>query len=343
MSPSRFAATLLVGFSLTAAPLAHAQQVSPAAQLPGEDSSEDQGFKSQLRSLLVAEKFDEIDRMADEFRHNHTRVKNGEWKLNALYEALDQPRLSDQDTLDHLAHLHKWVAERPESMTARLALATSLHRWAWVARGNGMANTVSAENWKLFEERHMESLRVLEAAEKLPTRDPQLYLKLMDVGVATGWDKSKMRSLMDQGLAIEPEYFYFQRKFANYLLPKWYGELGDSARFAREAADRLGGERGDQMYYYIAGVLLKRGDGDFPASQLDWQRIQRGFHSIGATFGNSMGMQNHLAFMAYKFHDTNVALAQFSVIGDRWEPGVWRDRKYFDRIRDWAHGVTPNA
>ena len=45
--------------------------------------------------------------------------------------------------------------------------------------------------------------------------------------------------------------------------------------------------------------------------------------------------------MAWKFQDAAVAHQQFTLIGDNWEAGVWGDRNYFDRARDWAQSPTP--
>lgn len=314
------------------APLAASQADQPAPEAAS--------FSGRVRDMLIAEKFDDLDRLADKFRREHTRTRGGEFKLRELYVALDAPERTDQDTLDHLAHLRKWVAQRPESITARLALATSLHRWAWVARGNGETNTVTPEGWRLFDQRHKESLAVLESTRSMPVQDPQYFLQMMAVGVAQGWDASRMKDLMDRGLQIEPEYFYLQRNYANFLLPKWYGEPGQAAQFTREAADKLGGERGDMLYFEIAGVLIRRGDGNFPVKQLDWERIQRGFHALTTQYGSTRGLQNQLAFMAWKYNDIGVARTQFATIGDDWARGVWRDRAFFDRIRDWARGAN---
>jgi hypothetical protein len=72
---------------------------------------------------------------------------------------------------------------------------------------------------------------------------------------------------------------------------------------------------------------------------MDWDRIQRGYRALGAQYGTSHRTINELAFMAYKFHDATVARQQFALIGDKWSRGVWRDRKLFDRARDWS--TTP--
>ena len=94
------------------------------------------------------------------------------------------------------------------------------------------------------------------------------------------------------------------------------------------------------LYFQITTVLVKRGDGNFPVNELDWKRIQRGFSVLTAQYGATRKNQNQLAFMAYKFKDVEVAKQQFAIIGDDWAESVWRDRKFFDRIRDWSHGLN---
>src|SRR5579875_2230264 len=120
----------------------HAQGVSavppPAAQAEEADPSEI-SWHQAIEAKLVEEQFDELDRIADHLRRDKVRLPGGDWKLRKFYEALDAPQLTDTDSVAHIAHLEHWMTARPESITARIALATSLDRWAWVARGNGFA------------------------------------------------------------------------------------------------------------------------------------------------------------------------------------------------------------
>jgi len=228
------------------------------------------------------------------------------------------------------------MQSRPDSITARIALATSLHRWAWVARGNGYSNTVTPEGWRLFDERIKQSQAVLEGAAKVSAMCPQWYSEMMTVGLAQSWDASRMKDIFDRGIEFEPGYFYLYQQYANYLLPKWDGHPGDAAAFAKSSADQVAGNAGDQLYFRIATFLIKRGDGDFPVHDMDWDRIQRGYQALSAQYGTSRRTMNQLAFMAYRFKDAAVAGQQFAAIGDDWAPGVWRDRQFFDRARDWS-------
>lgn len=289
-----------------------------------------------IESDLISEKFDDLDRMAAQLRREKSRFPGGEWKLVYFYSALDKPELTDKDTLEHLAHLRHWIAQRPESITARVALATSLHRWAWVARGNGMAGTVTQEGWKLFGERIQESMSVLAAAANLHEQCPQWYSEMMIVGLAQSWNASQMREVFEQGIQFEPGYFRLYKQYANYLLPKWDGKPGDATAFAKTSADNLGGEEGDQIYFHIATAIIGKNGADFGVKEMDWPRIQRGYQAIAAQYGNTAWLKNEIAFMAWKFKDSAFARQQFDLIGDHWSSSVWRDRQRFDRARDWA-------
>ena len=305
----------------------------------GDESALSQsGWRQLVETNLIQEKFDELERMAAEYRSEKSRFPGGDWKLRQFYGALDAPQLTDKDSVDHIAHLERWMQERPQSVTARVALATSLHRWAWVARGNGFANTVTAEGWRLFGERIQRSQQVLESAAKLDAKCPQWYSEMMTVGLAQSWDAGRMKDIFDRGIQLEPGYYYLYLEYANYLLPKWDGKPGDASAFAKSSADDVGGDAGDELYFQIATILIKRGDGDFPVHEMDWERIQRGYQALTAQYGASRQSKNQIAFMAYKFKDAAFARQQFELIGNNWSQFVWRDRQFFDRARDWAQG-----
>jgi hypothetical protein len=161
---------------------------------------------------------------------------------------------------------------------------------------------------------------------------------MMIVGLAQGWGAGRMKDIFDRGIQSKPGYFYLYLQYANYVLPKWYGKPGDASAFAKASADHAGGDPGDELYFRIASVLISRGNGNFPVHEMDWARIQRGYQALSTEFGTTDRANNQIAYMAYKYRDAAVARQQFEVIGDRWARGVWRDRQFFDRARDWAQG-----
>jgi hypothetical protein len=215
-------------------------------------------------------------------------------------------------------------------------MAQSLHRWAWMARGSGLANTVTPAMATLFFQRVEREQAVLEEAKKLPVRCPQWYSEMMTVGLAESWDRAKMQALFDEAIGFEPGWLSYYRDYANYLLPKWLGEEGDAARFAKETADKAGGEMGDLVYYDVATVVIKRGNGGIPTNEMDWERIKRGAYALERMYGSTRGTTNELAFMAYKYQDFATAVPLFDSIGDRWLEQVWKTRTYYENARKWA-------
>jgi hypothetical protein len=199
-----------------------------------------------------------------------------------------------------------------------------------------MAGTVTQEGWKLFGERIQESMSVLAAAANLHEQCPQWYSEMMVVGLAQSWDESKMKEIFEQGIRFEPGYFRLYKQYANYLLPKWDGKPGDASAFAKTAADNVGGEEGDVIYFHIATAVIGKNGKEFSVHEMDWPRIQRGYQALTAQYGTTGWLKNEIAYFAYKYRDAAFARQQFDLIGDRWDRGVWRDRVYFDRARDWA-------
>jgi hypothetical protein len=341
----RLAKAWVVGLGMAMLPMMAARmmraQVIPLLP-PIVTESEEAATPQQNRTTqliqadLAAERFDELDRMADRFRERKTRMAGGGWRLRAFYSAIDVKEPTDEATEEHIAHLEHWIAQRPNSITARVAMAECLHRWAWLARGTGYAYTVTPAMAKLFFARIEREQAVLEEAAKLGTMCPQWYSEMMTVGLAERWDHEKMQNLFDRATEFEPGYLYFYREYANYLLPKWAGRPGDATTFAKAAADRVGGDEGDLIYFEVAKAVIRQDNPGITIAEMDWERIKRGAHVLDKMYGQSRTTMNEFAFMAYKYRDADVAAPLFAAIGERWATGVWTKRENYDHAREWA-------
>ncbi len=144
-----------------------------AAGLSGDlsvDIHAPHNFMDTAARMLKEEKFVELDCLADHARSGKERLPGGLWKIHALYQGLRQPvpypvHATQEDWPHLLQRLHRWVKARPESITARVALALAYLDYAHDARGSGYANTVSESGWKLFEERTAEARRILKVCK----------------------------------------------------------------------------------------------------------------------------------------------------------------------------------
>lgn len=315
-----------------------AQSSHVSSEIPSLEGQEDSdtGWRenAKVAALLLSGDYDRLDRMAAKLRSEKTRLPGGGWKLAHFYQGLKAPDRFHPE--DHIARLNAWIAARPNSITPRVALAEVYLKYAWAARGAGYADSVTPEGWRLFALRAAQAKRVLDDAAHLTPMCPEWFSKMQTVALAQDWDRGRAEDLFQKAIQFEPDYIYFYKSYALYLLPKWDGEDGDAASFAKRIADTTGGPKGDFLYFQIATVVLGAKSGE-KGGGLDWARIQRGYQAQRDLYGRNMnGDTNHLAFFAWRFGDRTVARQAFAQIGDKWSKQVWKTRSRFDKAREWA-------
>jgi hypothetical protein len=300
-------------------------------------------YRDAIAKLLKQEKFSDLDCLADSARSGKTRFSGGGWKLRNLYIGLDSPRPGHptaEDWLQHMDLVERWVRKNSQSITAPIALAESYVSYAWDARGDGFADTVSDSGWKLFAERLAKAKAILDEASASAQKCPDWYLAMQLVARGQSWDLPKATTLFEQAAAFEPGYQYYYRTYANYLLPQWSGEEGDASRFAEESANRVGGEAGDALYYLIAEKIVC-GCKDQEFGHFSWPRLQAGFAALEKKYGPSLNSVNSFALMATNANDWVASDSAFKRIGDNWDKETWRTRDWFTQNRDAAAQMAP--
>lgn len=301
-------------------------------------------YESAIARMLKEEKFEQLDCLADHARSGKERFPGGTWKLHVLYGGLYSPiqypvtHATKDDWNNLVLRLQRWVASRPKSITPRVALAWAYLNYAYDARGEGSSDTVSDSGWKLFKERTAEGQRILEEASALPTKCPEWYVAMLLVAQNEGWDAAAARALFDKANKFEPGYYYTARVVANYLLPKWTGERGDTEKFMQEIADSIGGDQGDILYFQVATApyLICGCGGDDP--HLSLARIERGFEASEKRYGVSMVYLNQVAFLACRSTPDDEIFADkiFARIGEQWDEDRWKEKLFFDNAKGLA-------
>lgn len=329
-----FIITLLQGESVSLI----AQTSSDQLTKPVPSETAERALRSQWRGLFETRSWTELDSLADRLRSQRLRFQGGGWQLHVLYTVLStvnsQPE-TDTAWKAQIAALQEWIRRAPLSPTPRIALADTYEKFAWKARGGDVADKVSDEGWKLFGERLKEASEVLEQAEQISRGDPEWYNAMLMVTAARDWNRSEADALVDESLRREPGYFYIVRAQANSLLPKWYGEPGDTERFVAKIADRIGGEEGDATYFFVAEAILTE-----PANcslcsppPMSWARIRRGYAAIERLYGTNNFEKNAYALIALQAGDRETARSTLEKIGENWDPEVWGSRALFESGR----------
>jgi hypothetical protein len=332
------------GRQLAVAPERNAEPAATGSEANSKDVAEpSSSYQSQIAVVLAEEHFDQLEKEAQELRTSKRKVTGGIWKLSQLYDGVSNPPLgakaTDSDWKTHFDSLAKWVAKYPRSATARIATAEAYVNYAWVARGTGYAEKVKQDGWALFGDRLESAKAALVEAAELKEKCPEWYAVMFNVALGDGWDKKQARELFDQAVAFEPEFNFYYNEYANFILPKWYGEEGETQAFAEEASKRLGGAAGSIIYFEVASVTACQCDKDRDSmEQLSWPRIKEGYENLKKLYGPSNLDVNKFAYMAYSKGDNQAAQEAFDAIGSAWNRNVWRSGENYDGARAWATG-----
>jgi hypothetical protein len=298
------------------------------------DSQPSRAFDTSVRSLLNQEDFDRLEQIATEARTTKARFTGGDWKLRHFYSVTEDPgskSAPDITWMNHIERLKRWAAAKPQSVTPLVALGSAYLWFGWKARGQGLAKTVPADSWKLFFERAQQAREVLEQAEGLPTKDPQLYSSLQWVAQAQNWSRSQVDVLLDQEMLTEPLYINFHLGRINLLMPNWGGKANEAEDFAQNLADRIGADEGNFLYFRIAAAMNCCYSRDQLA--LSWERVKLGFAALERLYGSTNDLRNRMAFMAVRQKDSAFAQQMFARIGNDWSSAVWGMKERFDSAK----------
>ena len=293
-------------------------------------------YKAGVGELLNQERFDKLEEIAAEARSNKSRFSGGVWKLYCFYQGLSMPHTQPHNWAEHLNKLQRWKLQQPDSITARVALAAAYESFGYEARGEGLSDSVTEDGWKLFAERVAAAKTILEEASTLKAKCPHWYYVMLTIMRDEGADRAEEASTFKKAMAFEPLYYYNYRMHAIFLLPKWFGEDGETERFADDTSRQLGGKDGSIIYFEIASEMVHQCNCDIELEHMSWMKIQQGHAAMEEKYGVSLVKLNQFARMAVSMSDAAVARKTFEQIGNNWDGDTWRAKVYFDHAREWA-------
>jgi hypothetical protein len=121
------------------------------------------------------------------------------------------------------------------------------------------------------------------------------------------------------------------------LQTKWYGDEGELESFAKEASDRVGGPKGDILYFEITSLKACQCDAPKDVLQnMSWPRIKSGYAALEQMYGASSMKRNRFASMAVKAGDKEAAREAIVAIGTEWDKDVWLSSEKFESAKNWA-------
>lgn len=275
-----FAMLALGGCSASVA--APGDTLAPA--IASDEEAERTAIYDQIKAAIAANDFSDLNAMEKGYRVSRARTSSGMWKL-ALYHAGLQFYLAEGLEKNKGCQYRKqdfvrrWTLATPESPAPVITEAALLLNQAWCIRGNGYADTVSADAWPRFRE-------LIEAAEQVMARyrataaiDPEYQAVRIDLLKNEGLSRSAFHEAIEEATAQEPGYDRIYYNAAWYYLPQWGGSYADLDAFARYAAERSHASEGGALYARIFWYLDDCGC-EITEKASDWPMLERSMRDI---------------------------------------------------------------
>ena len=250
------------------------------------------------KSLLVKDKFDELDHLGDQLVSTPSSTANGLWELDLMMNTLDGGRSSDESRYrQNVFDLTHWLSKNPHSAHARVALAQCHIYNAWQARYRETGD--SMENSKQFYERIKKAREVLKADPGILQKTPVAYVAFARLAVADG-DRLAYMKYLNECRTKWPTYYCLDDWGVRFALPHFFGKPGDAEKYIIARSNAISGKQGDEEY---ARLVWNNQDNlpplFSPPSPIKWKRVQAGFRQIFNDFPHDM--EARIAFIELTF------------------------------------------
>jgi WD40 repeat protein len=253
------------------------------------------------QQLLRSEKFDELETIIAQIRRDRPRDSHGKSRLSVFYDGTAAMAQTDQEFEEDIALFGRWLAAKPKSVAAHLALARAWKSYGWRARGSGFAHTVSEDGFVKFRERIEKSYELTERAVELEEKDPYLYRVKLELAVDRGQPASDVTTFVERSLAIDPDYLAVPLEAVRYFLPRWHGEPGDLEKFIEQTTEGTRDRWGESFYALAVMETTQFHSSDiFEDFKFSWPRVKQGCADLRARYPGSVSYaQFNLRFAGY--------------------------------------------
>jgi len=262
---------------------------------------------------------------ANEWKKPDCLLDDGRPKMTVLYYGLVYSVSRDWDY--KIGQLREMQKRFPKSDTLALAEAIYWYKFAWHARGGGVASSVSPEGLKLFKQRLRRAEQVLKETKAYSSDLPGWYQTMLDVEFELGRPQETILKTLEE--AVQRYKYYYPDYFAMvfYLLPKWGGSWQAVDNFANWSAKSTEPELGDAMYariyWYVYEKMWNRRT-IFSETRISWKKMNASFQTILKRHPKSNWNLNNYAKFACLADDRETFLSLRKIIGQNIMKSAWR-------------------
>ena len=150
----------------------------------------------RAQQWFMAGDYERLESSMNQFKQSLEDLPDGSSRYEGLVGGLiDLFRFGGLAPDIAFGHTADWRRRTKSSTMADLVEAIALTEWAWSARGNGYANSVTSQNMAAYTYRTEMAAAALDDLADRATDNPLWYTLSLDVGLDQSKDREKLRDL----------------------------------------------------------------------------------------------------------------------------------------------------
>lgn len=274
--------------------------------------------------------FDALEEQNARFRQPGAYNADGQSQLSLFRKGVSRIFSNQvQHTEDYLQEVDRltleWATTHPASALAHSLHAQALSQHGWSYRGNAVSSQVTPDGWKQFQAYQQRAVNYLQAHAGVAFTDSYAHLELLQIGRALQLNGTLLDTVLEQGLARNPDDIdlYVQRMIT--LLPKWGGTAKDLDNYIKQSAGHARAPFGAGLYtqLYSAAAEEQFGHALFTESNANWDTMKVGFDDLLARSPGKAWWRNRYAYVACLAKDKTVLRTQLADLGSAVNVDEW--------------------
>jgi len=297
----------------------------------------------EYEELLFTRSYRNLEAAATEAHLPSSLTGDGQPRLAAIYGGTVGCGCGDSQSDDRWnlrgERLREWRKNYPNSVTAKVAVASWPVELGWRARGGGYANTVKPEAWKEFYKYLDEARDALNGLDEDAKNDPGWFVSMLRIANARQWPPEQYEALYEKAQRKHPDYLPIYFVAANHYSPKWSGSIEELQRFIDRATEATRPKLGETLYARLVWSEWR----SFGSTPTDWPRMKAGFERMVKDYPDPWNINNYAQF-ACRNQDWATVVALSERIGSRPVIRAWFDDvRYFEGCVNTAKArATPS-
>ena len=298
-----------------------------------------------FEAMLMNGDFDQLDAISDDYRKTPARNMWGYGKLTPFYYQLAKfehggcacaPNDSSRTFDAKRGQLEAWLAARPQSLSARVALAALWEKYAWISRGGGSGGQTSQAQFDSFAKGLWTAAAILGDTD--PNRDPEIYALEMETALVDDDPRGRQDEVYARAAKAFPTDVEIQSIRYQFLQERWFGRSGEAAKYLASLLISPGGDDGAIAYAAVAFNAIGLSDSwrAVEVSGVKYDELVRAYVVKKKALGLTDDDWNALLYYSVAARDKQGARAAIAKLDGRWSARVWNVKSNFDSVVSWS-------